>query len=341
MASHQPILEVNVWTDPTYAPAVKAVLDLMGDAVKLVGVGGPGGGSEIADLAKALECNQADDLRKLLVEHPTAFFLLGCGTQIDCEDLQTALQNGTVVLSLEPLVGELDQWALVSSAVDSPQASSTWGNSIADLVLSVPAFLECPGFLQAAAPHELLGEQPMIGFLSYGPPDGGSLFARLYDAWRTVLEFTELPQAIDAQLSGPLTEVPDQLRKLTGRLSAHARLGKGGSVSIAVTDHAAEHHRMLHVLGDRGQLRVGDGGYELWHADGPTVDRGGKMDARLSYVELIATQWRRLLDRPSLAPLPAGLRNSEADALACCLTCLLSARTGQAESPERIVQMQG
>ena len=43
---------------------------------------------------------------------------------------------------------------------------------------------------------------------------------------------------------------------------------------------------------------------------------------------------------PRLAPT-TNRAAVEAQALACCLTCLLSARTGEAESPARLLELHG
>jgi hypothetical protein len=329
--------EVNVWADSTHAAPARAVLDVMGDAIQLVAIGGPrvGRGSE---LAGDLGCRQEDDLRKMLTEQPTAFLLWAVKDRPDRDDLLIALKHGTTVLTFEPLATDLHQLdALGLPLAEHADPAATWPYD--GRLINAGAFYQSPGFIQAADPQEIVGAQPMIALRHYGPVGEGSLFARLFDSWMTVLRFADLPQSIDAQLSGPLTEVPQQIETITGRLSAHARLSSGGSAVVAVSDQAVEHHRRLDVLGDGGQLRVGDGGYELWHGDSATCDREGEVAKSISMAERIAGPWRRLLDQSHTLRQPDRAMADQGRALACSLACLLSARTGQNENPHAIMQM--
>src|SRR5690606_28997376 len=122
---------------------------------------------------------------------------------------------------------------------------------------------------------------------------------------------------------------------------AHARMPDGSSAVLQISDRAADERRYLHVLGQSAELRITDTGYDLRHADGSVVDRSEPAPTGIPFVDLIASQWRPLLSRPDLAsPAATGTPpHRDPDALACCLACLLSARTGQPESPRKLLEM--
>ena len=69
--------------------------------------------------------------------------------------------------------------------------------------------------------------------------------------------------------------------------------------------------------------------------------RGGEPEASTDppppgrFADLVAYQWRALMERPA-APTPPGV---QAQALACVHAALLSARTGQPESPAKLLQL--
>ena len=172
-----------------------------------------------------------------------------------------------------------------------------------------------------------------------GSADAGSMFFRLFDAWIGVLDFIELPETIDAELS-PASGggVPDDPRQLTGRLTAHARLPGVGSAGILVSDQAAELTRRLTVVGEQAQLIITAGGYRLTKSDGEVMDEH-QAEREPTYLEQVAAQWRRLIDQRTAPPEHRAER--ERNALACCHACLLSARTGQPESPGRVLELAG
>ena len=321
--------EAIVWTDAAHADLIAATLHLMGDDVRPIGVGGPRV-PEVDALAKCLDVHREDDLRKLVVDRPAAFLLLGTLTDAAPADLQAAATQGTLILALEPLAADL---AALSALTRAPR-----GESHRPLrAVFLPALTHAPGYLQAANPHEVLGEHRLIVVEHRGPERTSSLFARLFDAWHSVLEFAALPESIDASLAGPLRPITDDLRRLSGRMAAHARLPDGGTAVVVAGDRAAEPRRRLHVAGGEVELHVTDTSYDLRRIGGDVLDRAEPAGSTV-YADLIARQWRRLLDRPDLADasIPP---HRDAEALSCCMACLLSARTGQPESPRKLMEM--
>ena len=147
----------------------------------------------------------------------------------------------------------------------------------------------------------------------------------------------DLPLSIDASLAGKI-DPRDDLRAITGTMAAHARTPNGAAVTLLVSDRAGHTRRRLHALGDAGEFRVDDVSYELVQWDGEPIDSHDASGQPATLADLIADQWRRSLElgSPGLAPVPPPRRLAS---LACCEACLLSARTGEAESPRRVMEM--
>ncbi len=326
-------VEVAIWVDASRAGVASAVLDLMGTAVRPIAVGGPNGG--VDELAKTLGLSAHRDLRKLRVDAPAAFLFVATASAPPTAELKAAAAQDTVVLALEPPFSD----AAALDALSTPDAAGR--------VILLPRFERCPGFLAAADPYAAIGRPAQLHMSSRGRPGHGSIFARAFDAWRTALGFVELPETVDAAFVEPSGKAPpDAVTRWTGPVSVLARCADGGVVTLDLHDAAPDTQRRLHVAGPDGHLLVTDGRYRLIHTPPSPASDGAPHDEddidaspadapeHVSYLDLIADHWRRLLDRP---PMPA---NPSLDrlALACVHAMLLSARTGQPERPDQLLR---
>ena len=334
MPEHDTITQAVVWTDANTAPTLAQAVGQMGHTLHTVGVGGPRSAA-VEQLARPLELEPYDDLRLLLRDHPAHLLLLGTMEGVAVDDLLTAADPPLHILSLEPMAASLQTLAELHAPLIKGRSASSTAMEAATLT-PLPAFLSAPGFRAAADPYEVLGEPRCLSLLSMGQPAHGSLFARLLDGWLTLLSFAAMPETIDASLTSPAGDIPETLDQLTGHLSAHARFTDGGAAVLSLCDRAGETRRQLEVIGADGHLHVTDGNYRLRHADGSEVDHTDPPQEPLAFADLVADQWQQHLHRPE--PLGAASPR-HADALACCLACLLSARTGQPESPHRQLEM--
>lgn len=323
----------------------------MGSLVKLIGVGGPRSAA-ISNLAKTIGCHPEDDFRKLQVDHPATYVLLATWRSVSEEDIQMALAAGSVVVALEPpLTAEFTSAVERSSGVYAGTPSSPAKNrsitavqthdlattAVGQLV-TIPCFVQSPGWRSAAEPVDLIGPPNLIRFTSHGSLGDGSLFSRLFDAWSVVLLLHELPESIGASLSGPLVQVSDELRNLSGHLVAHARLSNQAAALVMVSDCCAPHYRALHVIADQGQWFVDDLGYQLHDKDGNLLDQSRPRKTKACFTDLIVGHWKQLIERKSNF-----IQNDPCEVkavLACCLASALSARTGEPESPRKLLELQ-
>lgn len=318
--------EVTIWTDGPRAEAIGDAIELLGAAIKPIAVGGPRV-AEVDALARRLECRRDDDLRKMLIERPAAYVVLATMDQATCDDLAYAAGQHSILLAIEPAAATSDELDILAPTEASGR----------EPIVPVPAFVATPGWTRAADPRETLGMPRTIVFDTCGRREETTLFARLLDAWQTLLHFTGLPQSIDASLVGPIADVPRDLRGLTGTITAHARIADGVAAIIHATDCAAVSRRRLHVLSDAAELLVHDGDYTMHDAAGQLIDEHRPKLARTTFADLIAAQCQRLLERRGDATLWAdGL---DPAALACCQACLLSARTGTPEDPGKLLRL--
>lgn len=326
--------EVIVWTDARRTALAQAILAAMGQHVRLIGAGGPRGGDG-AEIAQAQGLSACDDLRKLLIEHPPAYMLLATEEPADVKLLQTAMHQGTAILTLEPVASSFDKLI----APKAPQG--------AGCIISLPSFTFSPAWLKAGDMQDILGPVQLMSFESLGSATEQSLHARLAEAWEVLGCFAPVPETINCVLTGPRQEIPQDPRDLAGHLTAQARLSSNCMATITLSDQLAHHQRRLLVVGQTGRLLISDLAYELYGQDDQLLEHvqlaeqlpsliptSGPDDWPL-FAMLAAAQWRQVINQPERNWLGHS-RHDQADNLACQLTCLLSARTSQPENPVRM-----
>jgi hypothetical protein len=345
--------ETLLWTDPQHLPLVEAVLSLMNGAFRIIGVGGPRLPA-VKDLAARLDCPFDDDLRRLTVDHPAAYVLLASLDQVSAPAIVAAMTHGATVLTLEPLAATLTELHENQELPWTQGAVCRAGGR----VINIPSFMRGAGWLSAADPQTVLGGARSLAMIVASSAESCSLFSRLHEAWTILLELAAMPESIDCALLSPSRHQPTGLRGLAGNLTAHARMPDGGGAVLHLSETPVGAsaiakqgpsvtpffpcHRSLQITGEQGQLRVSDLSYELFDLAGRRLDHRDANPPGLThtFAGAIADHWLQLIDRPALS---TG-RNSQSyaldtAALACCLACLLSSRTGQAESPERLLSV--
>lgn len=314
--------EVTIWCSGEHATTVQRIIDLMGSSITPIGLGSARP-AEIGELSRQLDCPVEDDFRKLLIDRPAAFVLTTTIEGIDPSALEAT--NGARLLSIEPIAASLDELP----------------NNLDLNVTMLAEFMHCPGWHCAADPSEVIGTVQMINFTSLGPHSEASLFARLYDAWQVALRFGDMPESIDASLTGPLSEPPETLRGLTGHMSIHARNSTGSTTTLQLSDRAGISDRYLQVIGDQAHLAIGNQHYILAHSSGELIDRSAPPEHHDTFVDLMVRQWRQLLDQSNGEATGRTIHDLEVDRriITCCLASLLSSRTGEPESPQTLIEM--
>ncbi len=316
MSSNGKNHDAVIWCDPQWVGLLRRVLQRMAGA-PVVAVGGPDKASA-NDLASGLGLKPFDDLRRMVVEHRAGYLVLAGQSNLGAAELKAARENGTTVVALEPQV------ELIAGEDDA-----------APPVLYIPSLLQCPAWLSAADPMQVIGKPQSLQLMAMAPRGCGSLLSRLYEAMQMLTTLAGIPQSIDASLTGALSEPPEDLRALAGDMTAHLRLADNASAVLYVSDRCADWTRRLTLLGSEGQLFLEDHRYELVNRKGETVDALKCRRRQAQPDLLIAAQWQRHLDG-----IPPTTRAGDARVVvACCRAALLSCRTGQLESPGTFLRM--
>lgn len=346
MIQDQPLPEATLWVDEVYLNLISQVIPLMKDAVRFIGVGGPRI-TGVDQLARKMNLASSDDLRQMVNNLPSAYLVLATVHPVACQDMQSAMLHGATILSTEPPADRFEDlpFAADSNASHAPSlAISPVAHAHAMPALphpgwfaQTPDFTQSPGWLQATDPAQALGDLQAINLHSMGSAGEGSLWARLNDAWSALLTMTELPETVDASLSGTSARSPHDPRAWTGYLHIHARSHQGPGAVLQLSDQSSRSRRSLHIFGDAGSCTIQNQAYQLLDSRGQLLDQSPVAENELSTAQMIALQWHRLMDHPPV--WQPRLAHHAQQVLAVSLACLLSCRTGQPENPASILQM--
>lgn len=286
----------------------------------------------------------------------------GSGTP-DALVLREAIAGGKAVLSFEPMPGsmlDMNEPALTRSADDS--AGVLLGDAggvvpplgtAGEWATFCPALKSSTPVRNAAEVIAQLGTIRVVHVESMCAHGQQSLGARLYDACMACVWLMGVPDRVDAAYAfrptGPgraLHALPGQtLRGLTGDMTVNLRYADGRCGAIIASDRGGRWHRSLSLLGDNGRLRIYDDGFVWYAPDGRVLDSSRQesrirgMDATQpssdGFVRAVVDQILRAVDRsaPNEPPLDV------AGVLATAGAALLSARTGEGESPVTLLRM--
>lgn len=263
----------------------------------------------------------------------------------DTEFMRLCRERGMAVIALEPSP---------SSAAEYVQRSRNNPSEDADAALFVPMLSASPTI---AALREALANVGGIRTLSLASrcrEGEGTLGARLYDTMHLVHELMGVPESIDAAVV-TVTATPgvhpapaETIGNLRGDLTANLRFASGRSATLSLSDRDGRWFRGGTILADNACVRFTEQGFEITDHQGTLIDEsppkpkpGSRKKAPVledpSAVLAISQQVSRLLD----PRIPPPERFDGAVVLAMCEAAILSARTGQGESPATILRMAG
>jgi predicted dehydrogenase len=334
---------VAVWLNPEQVHLVRGVADVA--ALEIVASGSPSRGHS-QGVAAELGGRVADDFRNMLataevdlvwIAAPGAF---GASSS-DAEILRAAHARGVKIATLEPIP---------ASALDL--VSAGWrdeenGLRPVDIIRFIPTPRLAAPFRQAEDVLETFGHIRTIAVETWSAPHEGSLGARIYGALSLLASLMGEPETIDAAYVAPnhgkaVHALPgESLRGLCGDLAATLRFADGRAASLVASDQGGRWNQTVSLIGPGGRLRIFDDGFEWIGLDGQKLDESrppkrGRGEAPPSHaVTVIAEGISRLLDSVPAGPL------DHASVLAMSQSLLLSARTGEPESPGTIRQMVG
>ncbi|MEM9083896.1 MAG: hypothetical protein AAGB34_09900, partial [Planctomycetota bacterium] len=286
-----------------------------------------------------------DDGRQLVrTDVPLVLVLTSAGIDLADSELRSLLKempSSKRILSLEPGAGstrelprdELDRQRLVMPTLP--------------LLRHAEVFEPLSDVLQE------FGEARQIAVTSRCTAVAGTVFARLFDAMSMIGALMGTASRVDGAVSMPQRlSVPEELRSLRGDLSAHLRYEDGRSAVVSLSDRAGPWFRGMTITGDGGCIRVTDWGFDWYDADGELRDhhrvKPEAHELQVSGGELFdpdtaprpgAVAIGRAVKRWRDPHLPRPEAFDVGPAIAMCEAVGLSARTGQPESPEVLLNM--
>jgi len=307
---------------------MRRALERAGDAPGLVGGPGlderaiPDGAEPVGDLSRTLRlATDADVLLAARPEPETVEWLESRGSAADLK------RRGVRVVSFEPLPASAMSHMLHDEA--DAQALLTLAPHLRDAPLgaSLRDALRTFGPVQTAL------------FSARGDAAFGSLGAKLLDALDLLTDVLGEPELVDCAVASPAAASsvraapPDDLSLLTGSLTAHLRFESEASAVLSLSDQAGRWFRGLSLSGPAGLIRFDDHGFEWIGPGGDTVEKTDRAETG-DLLDELADQAVAAFDRDE--PPSAGAR---ARALATAGAAVLSARTGQPESPATVRRM--
>ncbi len=355
------------WLNPDQLPLLQAVAELAGLNIVSVGTGHTGQSTRLAE-ALGPSISPLDDLRNAVASTKCSLLLLLAADELgaarpaeDADVLRQAEARGVRVASLEPLPAALAELAAGAPEGDLADLKGA-GNSLARWARFVPLSRGTRALRDATDVIAQFGPVRSASIECLGAPAHGTLGARLLDAMDLALNLVGDPETIDAAFVGAhagqaVHSLPgDTLRNLHGDLSAHLRFADGRACTLLASNQAGRWERVITLIGAGGRLRIYNDGFEWIGIGGERVDqsrprrsqkpafkpptaKAAEADAPAGAAAAIADQVSTLLRVGSADTGSSSL--DLARVLALCQTALLSARTGEGESPSTILRMAG
>lgn len=354
-ASHR----VIAWLRPDQVALARAVAEAAG--LSFAAAGSPARG-QATSIAGELGCPAIDDLRLAIAtarlpapdadaspDRASMVWMLDPGEfaaspgDDDTSALLAARERGVRVASLEPIpASALALGGPGLAGEEPPPARATDSIRLVPLARFAAAYRNAADIVQSLVPPRLLVHE------AWATPVEGSLGARLFAAMDLVVALMGEPETIDAAYVGPkagaLHTLPgESLRDLHGDLTVNMRFADARAACLALSNQGGRFSRGTTIIGNAGRLRVFEDGFEWTDPAGQKLDESRPASRRRGSpppdhaAATLADALSRLLEpgQPDAAPV-----NVES-ALVLSQTALLSARTGQAESPSSVRRMAG
>jgi hypothetical protein len=333
-----------VWLAPEQIPLVHAVAARA--SLSIVAAGSPVRG-QTSSTAATLGAQAVDDLRAMLLTTEADLVLIAAAATFgsgprrdDVEAIASAAQRGVRIATLEPVpASALD---LNSAGWASPEVP---GQGPLEAVKQVPLLRLSRTARMISDVLESFGHFRMMSVEAWSGAAEASLASQLYSSLDAVLWLMGEPETIDAAYispahgSGVHLLAGETLRDLHGEMSLNLRFADGRAASLVLGDQGGRWDRSLTLVGASGRLHLTDNGFAWIGRGGERVDEspaqgGDAMDGGEHGVAGIAEALSRLIEGTA-----ESTRVDPAAVLTTCQAALLSARTGQAESPATIRRM--
>ncbi len=317
---------------------------------------------DAADFFETLDVPTFDDLRLLLKEGAPQVILLDRPSDVSIDFLVSCATQGIGLITLGPPVENLAE-AHALSAVLAPQSHLLY---IWPRFTDSPAYRRCTqadefvrpikfaaatwmGMNHALAKSASLAQSPGTKSLRPPPPELTirSLSVLAWDALATLIDLIALPTSVYAAIRGTVGS-DDTFSDISGAASLTLRFPDDGTASLMISDRIPPPGRRdLLLLGQGGTVKLEANAYDFRDADGKVIDAAINEEPNASIPPSSAdtgagalATLREFLRHFALPPSPhRGWRHRLEEVSAAMEALIVSHRTGQAESPERFLQL--
>jgi len=321
------------------------------------GVGGASGGliAAISDLRAAIATAQRGTL--VLIADPGTFGAPAAAsteraaTRLDVEELDNADDRGVKIATLEPIPAALTQLAEAGVRVGASSGrvggAQGHGGRAGDWALLAPLSRFARPVRELVELLPVIGTPRALSIHALGAPEHGSLGARLFDAADLSLLLLGPAEGVHAVFTAPASPArgihaapppPDHIRGLDGDVSISLRFDGNRAATITASNRAGSHAFALRLLTDRATVTIGADHLTVHHhGEGVIPVAPAARPDEDPFIDALTAQLTRYVE--SGVGL-AGQVDFSAT-LALCQAALLSARTGEAESPGTMLRLAG
>ncbi len=325
-----------IWATPEQAPLLRALATELGASIVAAASPVRAHGTTLAD---ELGATFAGDLLDLLNTDAKAVILATA-----CEGYGEALPQAVARAAAEGRrIATLSPLPMPPSDAAEPWHTPMQGRVPTEAVRFGPLLRHSPAVQEAQETLVAFGEVRSALFAGFRDPTmagQGATGALLVDALDLLVGMLGEAERVEASLNGPSKPTANlSLGSLTGDLTAHARFDNGSSAAIMLSDRAGGWQRRATLLGEAGRLELGDDGHRWIDPAGKIIDsterraRSQTNDHDRAAIDALVAFLSPLLDGRATPPLDTQHLGPMAAAV------LLSARTGQAESPSTLRAM--
>jgi len=324
-----------VWCEQSHARFAREVCDAIG--ARVLAAGTPQGAAEhFQDAAKI------DDIRHALLSQDADLALLATARTSGDDETADLLDEPSLMRDARKRIRTIVTTCPSPTGV---RLAPSPGESDRQSVRFVPRFNMLSSFSHARDALETFESVRSLSFSSRCAPAHGTLGARLLDAMLTVHTVLGVPENIDAsiitpqQTAGIHRATPEALSQLSGDLTANLRFASPRAASITLSDRGGRWFRGVALVGAPGCVRIDDDSFEFIDPEGAVVDSsrdegtGSTPDGPA--VRVISRQIAEAMD-PRVPPPP---QQDLREVLSMCQAAILSARTGEPESPGTILRL--
>lgn len=315
-----PLPRLLVWAERGQESFVRSAAQ--GAGMEIVAAGSPAV-SVTGELARALGAEEVSDLRRALLRDDIDAVWIAAPGGLDAAARARLRALEQPVFSSEP------RPAALAEIIADPEEGAT--------ALFVPLFRRSEAWRLADTARSEFGKAQLITIEVQGPPEAGSLFARLYDALDVLDAVAGAIGEVDAVTSGPLAHPADSLSAMHGHLSAIIRFGDNRAAAIVASNGSPRWHRQVRFTGGAGELLIDDHGLTWTGSDNTPVEHTAVGDPVSDPALVVGRQMAARLARGPATDQT--VRSDVARVMALCEACRLSARTAGPMTTDRVLHM--